>query len=99
MHLYSELYVYNMVRTFRLAVLECDTPFPATEKARGSYANIFRDLLSKGRDISGSSVQLDVTKWDVVEAQEYPNVDQVDGFLLTGSSRSPCPCTGEHGSI
>lgn len=86
-----------MVRTFRLAVLECDAPFPATKRARGSYANIFRDLLNKGREISGSSVQLDVTEWEVVEALEYPNLDEVDGFLLTGSSRSPCPCTGSMG--
>lgn len=79
----------TMTRTFRLAVLECDTPFPSVNASRGSYGNIFRDLLVKGLDglgEKGSDVSLDLSKWDVVTAQEYPNVDDVDGFLLTGSS-------------
>ncbi|KAM6534823.1 hypothetical protein FALCPG4_004446 [Fusarium falciforme] len=77
-----------MTRNFRLAVLECDTPFPSVNASRGSYGDIFRDLLLKGLDSlgeKGSDVSLDLSKWDVVTAQEYPNVDDVDGFLLTGS--------------
>lgn len=78
-----------MTRTFRLAVLECDTPFPSVNASRGSYGDIFRGLLLKGLDglgERGSDVSLDLSKWDVVTAQEYPSVDDVDGFLLTGSS-------------
>lgn len=78
-----------MTRTFHLAVLECDTPFPAVKKARGSYTNIFRDLLAGGLKTLGSDVKLETSMWDVVEAQEYPNVDDFDGILLTGSSAYP----------
>ena len=83
-----------MTQSFRLAVLECDTPFPAVKKTHGSYAEIFRKLLAKGLEGAGSNVQLHLTQWDVVGDQVYPNVDEVDGFLLTGSSMYPCPCDG-----
>ncbi|KAF7561275.1 hypothetical protein G7046_g2872 [Stylonectria norvegica] len=78
-----------MTQIYRLAVLECDTPFPAVAAARGSYGDIFEDLLTKGLGglgSEGSNIQLNVTKWDVVTAQSYPNIDEVDGILLTGSS-------------
>ncbi|KAM0336558.1 hypothetical protein ACHAPQ_004051 [Fusarium lateritium] len=79
-----------MTRTFRLAVLECDTPLPSLVQKRGSYAEVFRDLLSKGlKDDSLASkvkdLSLELSKWDVVTAQEYPNPEDVDGLLLTGS--------------
>ncbi|KAF4968800.1 hypothetical protein FSARC_3827 [Fusarium sarcochroum] len=79
-----------MTRTYRLAVLECDTPFPSVNEKRGSYGDIFHDLLKKGlKDEAlgskGSDVSLELSKWDVVTAQEYPKAEDVDGFLLTGS--------------
>ncbi|KAF4447494.1 hypothetical protein F53441_8978 [Fusarium austroafricanum] len=77
-----------MTRTYRLAVLECDTPFPSVGEKRGTYGDIFRDLMTKGLKESGDKgkdVSLDLSKWDVVTAQEYPNVEDVDGLLLTGS--------------
>lgn len=82
-----------MTRTFRLAVLECDTPFPSVLESRGSYGDVFRHLLSEGlKDESLGSktkdLNLELSKWDVVTAQEYPNPEDVDGILLTGSSRS-----------
>ncbi|KAF5022036.1 hypothetical protein F66182_5919 [Fusarium sp. NRRL 66182] len=82
-----------MTRTFRLAVLECDTPFPSVNAARGSYGDIFRHLLTKGlKDEAlgskGNDVNLELSKWDVVTAQEYPNPEDVDGFLLTGSKHT-----------
>lgn len=81
-----------MTRTYRIAVLECDTPFPSVNEKRGSYGDIFRDLLTKGLKNEalggkGKDVSLDLSKWDVVTAQEYPNIEDVDGFLLTGSSK------------
>ncbi|KAM0556943.1 hypothetical protein ACHAPJ_005619 [Fusarium lateritium] len=82
-----------MTRTFRLAVLECDTPFPSVNKERGSYGDIFRHLLEKGlKDEAlgskGNDVSLELSKWDVVAAQEYPKAEDVDGFLLTGSKHT-----------
>lgn len=76
---------------FRLAVLECDTPVPAVQEARGSYGEVFRQLLAKGlTDLGdkGRNAELCLTKWDVVASQEYPETDEVDGILLTGSSSS-----------
>ncbi|EXK31145.1 hypothetical protein FOXG_03473 [Fusarium oxysporum f. sp. lycopersici 4287] len=82
-----------MIRTYRIAVLECDTPFPSVNEKRGSYGDIFRDLLTKGLKNEalgdkGKDVSLDLSKWDVVTAQEYPNIEDVDGFLLTGSKHT-----------
>ncbi|KAF4503226.1 anthranilate synthase component II [Fusarium agapanthi] len=82
-----------MTRTYRIAVLECDTPFPSVNEKRGSYGDIFRDLLTKGLKNEalgdkGKDVSLDLSKWDVVTAQEYPNIEDVDGFLLTGSKHT-----------
>ncbi|RKL10514.1 hypothetical protein BFJ68_g3804 [Fusarium oxysporum] len=82
-----------MTRTYRIAVLECDTPFPSVNEKRGSYGDIFRDLLTKGLknealSDKGKDVSLDLSKWDVVTAQEYPNIEDVDGFLLTGSKHT-----------
>lgn len=80
-----------MTRNFRLAVLECDTPFPTVNEKRGTYGDVFRDLLDKGLKHEalgdkGKDVSYEISKWDVVTAQEYPEVEAVDGFLLTGSS-------------
>ncbi|KAF5687345.1 anthranilate synthase component II [Fusarium denticulatum] len=82
-----------MTRTYRIAVLECDAPFPSVNEKRGSYGDIFRDLLTKGLKNEalgdkGKDVSLDVSKWDVVTAKEYPNIEDVDGFLLTGSKHT-----------
>ena len=72
----------------RLAILECDTPIPSVLERRGSYGDIFADILSnalKGLP-AHSGVKPIFTSWDVVGKQEYPDLEQVDGILLTGSS-------------
>ncbi|POR33149.1 Putative glutamine amidotransferase-like protein [Tolypocladium paradoxum] len=83
--------------TFLLGVLECDTPVPAVQEARGSYGEVFRQLLAQGlNDLGekGRNTQLCLSKWDVVGSQEYPKTDEVDGILLTGRSSSfPRPFT------
>ncbi|KPM39696.1 hypothetical protein AK830_g6873 [Neonectria ditissima] len=80
-----------MTRIFRLAVLECDTPLPAVKTVRGSYGEVFRVLLAKGQQGLGSKgddVQLDISKWDVVASQAFPNLDEIDGLWLTGSKHT-----------
>lgn len=73
----------------RLAILECDTPIPSVLERRGTYGDIFADIL--GTALKGlpaySAVEPLFTSWDVVDKQEYPDLDQVDGILLTGSSK------------
>jgi hypothetical protein len=83
-----------MARNLRIAVLECDTPFPSVLETRGQYGDVFRTLLDKGlkHETLGDKVKdvsYDISRWDVVTAQEYPNIEEVDGFLLTGSSSWP----------
>lgn len=81
-----------MTRNFRLAVLECDTPIPAVNGKRGTYGDVFRELMDKGLKHEGLGdkgkyVNYELSKWDVVTAQEYPKIEDVDGCLLTGSSK------------
>lgn len=79
----------------RVAILECDTPVDSVKEARGTYGDIFRDLLEAGlsayQSDSSSSIEPTFTKWDVVTAREYPDLLDVDVILLSGSSR--CPST------
>jgi GMP synthase (glutamine-hydrolysing) len=77
-----------MVRTLRVAVLECDTPIDPVHERYGSYGNRFQTLLETGFKTLGSAVELDVTKWDVVASSGFPDVEQTDALVLTGSSTS-----------
>ncbi|RFU72777.1 anthranilate synthase component ii [Trichoderma arundinaceum] len=80
-----------MPRVLRLAILECDTPFPKAKASRGSYGNIFQDLFELGLQNLGdeaADVQLHVSKWNVV-AGNYPRLDESDAFVITGSSSAP----------
>ena len=76
----------------RIAVLECDTPLPKIYDKYGGYGPIFKLLLEKGADALkrpdiSSQTGLEVSYFDVVGKQEYPNLNAVDAVLLTGSSR------------
>lgn len=76
---------------FRVAVLECDTPVPNVVKERGSYGSVFQSLLTKGLAQSGDKhkdANFCLLKYDVVQHQTYPELGDVDGILITGSSLS-----------
>ncbi|KAM3429883.1 hypothetical protein NHJ13734_007977 [Beauveria thailandica] len=76
---------------FRLAVLECDVPFPGVVELRGSYGDMFRDLLAEGmRGLPGADAQTElvVTKWDVVSAHVYPVFEDFDGLMISGSKHT-----------
>lgn len=76
---------------FRLAILECDTPIDSVRKRYGSYGNVFVNILKPALEShpSKSAIEPVFTSWDVVDKQEYPDLAQVDGILLTGSSTLP----------
>jgi hypothetical protein len=78
----------KMPRTFRVAVLECDTPIEPVIEGRGRYGVIFRSLLTRGLESLGGhdDLQLEVSHWDVVGSQKYPSPGDFDGLLLSGSS-------------
>jgi GMP synthase-like glutamine amidotransferase len=74
----------------RIAMLECDTPLTSTRAKYGGYGGVFAALLSAAADALGSANLsskhgLDLTTWDVVDAQNYPCLDDIDAILLTGS--------------
>lgn len=73
----------------RIAVLECDTPVDKVKARFGTYGDIFKLLLGTGAStLEGLNAQsdLEITKWDIVNGTDYPNLEDIDAILLTGSS-------------
>lgn len=75
----------------RIAVLECDEPAGETKKKYGCFGNVFKELLEAGASRiaergSRKRPELDISGYDVVKAQVYPDVESVDAVLLSGSS-------------
>ena len=77
----------------RIAVLECDTPLDATRKKYGGYGGVFRALLEAGAQELAKergeekAVEMEITKFDVVDEERYPSLEDVDAVLLTGSRK------------
>lgn len=74
----------------RIAILECDTPLPGTVSKYGSYGGVFTSLLKSGADALSypnlsSNTGLTLSTYDVVTAQAYPALEDIDAILLTGS--------------
>jgi hypothetical protein len=74
----------------RIAILECDTPIEPLRARYGGYGRIFATLLhaaahSLGHTGLSSASGLDISSFDVVTAQEYPKLEDVDGVLISGS--------------
>jgi hypothetical protein len=77
-----------MKTPLRIAILECDTPPPAVVEKYGRYDRIFRTLLETAADGLGLSPKqdLELSAYDVVTAQEYPDLESIDAVLISGSS-------------
>jgi GMP synthase-like glutamine amidotransferase len=74
----------------RIAILECDTPLAGTRAKYGGYGGLFKALLTAGADALNdpnlsSEHGLSLTNWDVVKAQEYPPLEDIDAILISGS--------------
>ncbi|KAF4631904.1 hypothetical protein G7Y89_g6225 [Cudoniella acicularis] len=74
----------------RIAILECDTPLEGTRAKYGGYGGVFTALLKAGVDALNypdlsSSSGLELSIYDVVTAQKYPALEDIDAILLTGS--------------
>lgn len=75
----------------RIAVLECDTPQPKTRNKYGGYGGVFKSLLEASADALGqpdvisSKKGMEISKFDVVNGETYPNLEDIDAVLLTGS--------------
>ena len=79
----------------RIAILECDTPFPNAKKTYGGFGGIFEALMMSAVTthchplaFKVNPEDLDISKFDVVNKQEYPDLNDVDGILITGSKHN-----------
>ena len=72
----------------KLAILLCDTPVPAVVESRGTYLDIFRNLLTQSKP--DPSVPFSLDGFDVIDAQEYPDLEngEYKGILISGSKYS-----------
>lgn len=77
----------------RIAVLETDTPLENTNKKYGGYGGVFEALLkTSAAALGGQPDKLDperdlqISKWDVVNGDKYPELEDIDAILITGSS-------------
>jgi hypothetical protein len=80
----------KMKTPLRIAILECDTPLPDIIERYGRYGRIFSTLLETAADGLGLSPKkdLELSAFDVVDKQEYPDLDDIDAILISGSSSS-----------
>lgn len=76
----------TMTEAFRLAILECEAPPGAVLEKYGTYGDIVKILLTSAFE-TDSLPNLEVLKWNIIQAESFPNLDAVDGILLTGSRR------------
>ena len=81
----------------RIAILECDTPLEQTKAKYGGYGGVFKALLETAADALGrsgfSKESLELSTFDVVIKQQYPDLEKVDAVLMTGSRKSSRPHT------
>lgn len=83
----------KMREPLRVAILECDEPIGKTKERYGGYGAVFEDLLdTSANEIAtidrSKKPQLELSRWDIVNSDIYPNLDNVDAVLMTGSSMS-----------
>lgn len=76
----------------RLAILECDTPLPNTQKEYGGYGGVFEALLragAKAKGVSNLDSIMSITNYNIEDhPDQYPNPRDVDALLITGSRES-----------
>ena len=76
-------------RPIRLAILLNDTPQPGTLARVGDYSAVFSQLLAAATAPEPLESQLTITSHDVVnDLNSYPDLNDVDALLLTGSKHN-----------
>ncbi|KAL7776740.1 hypothetical protein CFE70_007159 [Pyrenophora teres f. teres 0-1] len=79
-----------MCAILRIALLECDELVGDLKKEYGSIGNLYKIFLEAAAvKLEGSGLHerpiLDISSYDVVNKQEYPDVENIDSVFLTGS--------------
>ena len=74
----------------RLAILDCDTPLDEAQAKYGTYSGMFEALLRQAgqeQHRPALSDALVIAKWQVDrDGARYPEMDEIDAILITGSS-------------
>jgi len=81
-----------MSTRLRLALLICDTPIPNVLEREGNYHQVYGSYLRRSLDVfqeeSGEKINFQLDGYDVRFKEEYPNLDDYDGIVITGSAAS-----------
>ncbi|KAH6634979.1 class I glutamine amidotransferase-like protein [Chaetomium sp. MPI-SDFR-AT-0129] len=75
----------------RLAILEADTPVPASNARYGGYLGVFRHLLTRAVSPIPLDSVVTLTGHDVVSgdpATVYPDLNNIDAVLVSGSKHN-----------
>ncbi|KAF1993134.1 class I glutamine amidotransferase-like protein [Amniculicola lignicola CBS 123094] len=78
----------------RIAILECDTPAEKTRAKYGGYGGVFSALLETAaetfeqKELISSKKDLELSAFDVVTEQKYPELENIDAILLSGSKHN-----------
>lgn len=71
----------------RVAVLECDSLISWISTKYGGYCGLYTALLEAGaKDLQGPKDELKITRWNVLDKREYPELKDIDAILVSGSS-------------
>ena len=69
---------------YHIAILETDTAPETIAAKHGSYGVVIEKCLRRGLVDAGQPVKgFTASKWDVITAQSYPSVEEVDAVFVT----------------
>jgi GMP synthase-like glutamine amidotransferase len=76
-----------MAKTFHLAILETDVTPTSISDVEGTFADGVERFVRCGLNKAQAPIpEVRITKWNVVERQSYPTLEDVDGLFLTAGS-------------
>ena len=77
-----------MKKPLRIAILEADTPLPEVVEQFGRYDRIFSTLIEAAAEGEGMDPKKDLVLkgYDVVDKMDYPDLNDWDAILISGSS-------------
>ena len=90
--------IATMRPPLRIAILECDVVIDQIKAKYEGYTEVFTDFFKASAKALGQPERLNpesglaISRWHVVDNDEYPNLDEVDAILLTGSSMYSFRC-------
>ena len=73
----------------RIAILECDPFTPSICAKYGDYGGVMTTFFEDGaRWLEPEPAEFKISSWNVQDYSEYPNLEDIDAILITGSSKS-----------